>query len=126
MAFLFIYQNTSGPIAWMYAAETTADVAMGTCLLTLWGTVFILTLVCPKLMEPESLGPSAVFYMFSGISIVATLYCYVFIRETYGMTDKQKKAIYIPKGYEDDAQKAYDRLETVDGHTKKVDNNQML
>ena len=88
MTFLFVYQNTSGPIAWMYAAETTADVAMGTILLILWFTVFILEIICPKLMEPSSLGPSAVFYMFSGISVVATLYCCVFIKETFGMTDK--------------------------------------
>lgn len=88
MAFLFVYQNTSGPIAWMYAAETTADVAMGTCLLTLWGVVFILTLVCPELMKPSSIGPSNVFYIFSGLSIIATVYCYIFIRETFGMTDK--------------------------------------
>ena len=50
-AFLFVYQNTSGPACWLYAAETANDAALGICLLTLWGTVFILSQVCPILME---------------------------------------------------------------------------
>lgn len=97
MVFTAIFCWSSGPLAWVYAAETTADVAMGVCLLTLWGTVVVLTFVCPILMEPENLGPSAMFYSFSGISFVATLYVYFFIKETFGLSDKEKKQLYMPK-----------------------------
>lgn len=30
--FLLIYQNTSGPVAWVYTAETVVDVALGICI----------------------------------------------------------------------------------------------
>ena len=30
--FMFIYQNTSGPVAWIYTAETVVDVALGVCI----------------------------------------------------------------------------------------------
>ena len=56
IVFLFVYENTSGPIAWLYAAETVIDCALGVCLLTLWGTVFVLSLICPYLMSKDSIG----------------------------------------------------------------------
>lgn len=56
LLFLVIYQNTSGPIAWLYAAETTIDAALGICIFTLWGTVFILSIISPILMKDENLG----------------------------------------------------------------------
>ena len=96
MVFLFIYQNSSGPVAWLYAAETVVDAALGMCLFTLWGTVFILSLVCPVLMGPTSIGASNVFFIFSGLSIGGTLYSYLVIRETQGLSDKEKKEIFTP------------------------------
>jgi Na+/melibiose symporter-like transporter len=56
MLFIFIYQNTSGPIAWLYATETTIDAGLGICLLTLNGTVLLLAKVCPILMGENSIG----------------------------------------------------------------------
>jgi Na+/melibiose symporter-like transporter len=50
LAFLCVEKNTSGPVAWLYAAETTIDAALGICLFTLWGTVVILSETCPILM----------------------------------------------------------------------------
>ena len=67
MVFMLIFQNSSGPIAWIYCSETTIDAGMGVCLLTLWGTVFVLSLVCPIIMDPSSLGPSITFFILSGL-----------------------------------------------------------
>jgi len=97
MLFLAIYQNTSGPIAWMYFAETTIDTAIGLCLMTLWGTTFFLSLICPILMDPASLGPAPVFFIYSGLSVLATFYVLYFIVESKGLSDKEKKNLYAPK-----------------------------
>lgn len=42
-AFLLAYNMTSGPIAWVYAAETSVDVGLGFILMTLYGDVVILS-----------------------------------------------------------------------------------
>mmetsp|Transcript_4389 Transcript_4389/g.7429 ORF Transcript_4389/g.7429 Transcript_4389/m.7429 type:complete len:234 (+) Transcript_4389:876-1577(+) len=97
LAFVFIYQNTSGPVAWLYAAETTIDAALGVCLLTLWGSVFLLSIYCPILLDPDNLGPSIVFLGFSGISVLGTLYSFLIMKETKGLSDKEKKALFYPK-----------------------------
>lgn len=39
--FIFIYANSSGPIAWVYLAETCTDIGIGIGLWTLWAVVFI-------------------------------------------------------------------------------------
>ena len=74
MLFLLIYYNTSGPLAWMYAAETNVDVAVGISILTLWGTALLLCLISPILMEDKNLGPSNVFFLFSVLSIFGAWY----------------------------------------------------
>lgn len=99
LAFMFIYQNTSGPVTWLYASETTIDAGMGICLLTLWGTVFVLSIVCPIIMDPSSLGPNTTFFILSGISLFGFLYVFIFIKETFDLSDKQKKQLYTPKKY---------------------------
>ena len=97
--FLMVYVNTSGPIAWMYATETTIEAALGTCLLTIWGVTFILTLVCPIIMADNSLGPSNTFFIFSAISVVGALYSAFVIKETRGLTESQKKLLFARKRY---------------------------
>lgn len=99
LAFIGIYQNTSGPIAWLYATETTIDTALGICLFTLWGTTFLVSLLGPILMSSDALGISNVFFLFAALSFCGTIYGYFFIKETKGLTDKEKKRLYYPAEY---------------------------
>ena len=48
--FVMVYMNTSGPIAWVYAAETTTDAGLAVCLFTLYLNIFIYSFICPVLM----------------------------------------------------------------------------
>ena len=49
--FLFVYQNSTGPIAWTYAAETCSDITLGVGIYTLWTVVLIETLFTETLMN---------------------------------------------------------------------------
>ena len=93
-------------MAWIYTAETTIDAALGMCLFTLWFTVTWLVLVCPPLMSEDSIGPTNVFWLFSGISFVATIYVWFFIKESKGLTEREKKLLYTPKHLIEDIDKA--------------------
>lgn len=97
--FTVFYQTTSGPVAWIYATETTIDAGMGVCQLTLWSTVLFLSIVCPIIIDPKCLGPNITFFILCGISCVGAVYVLVFIKETKGMTDKEKKLIFTPEIY---------------------------
>ena len=52
-SFLLIYQNTSGPVAWAYAAETCCDVSLGVTLLVLYSVVLFLSLTTNSLMDSK-------------------------------------------------------------------------
>jgi SP family facilitated glucose transporter-like MFS transporter 8 len=102
LAFLIIYQNTSGPVAWLYAAETNIDSALGFCLLVLWGSVFILSIVCPILMttpDQGGIGPSNMFFLLAILSVFGSLYSKFVLIETRGLTDKEKKLLFTPEQY---------------------------
>jgi len=99
LIFIFVYQNTSGPVTWVYAAETTTDAGLGIGLFTLWITVFILTLISPMLMGRNSLGASNVFFIYSILSLLGAIYSYFIIKETQGLTDKEKKNLFTPSRY---------------------------
>ena len=62
--FIIIYQNNSGPVAWLYTAETVVDVALGICIQVLWLTVFVLMMTTKSLMH-SWLQPSGVFFLFA-------------------------------------------------------------
>jgi len=101
LLFIFIYQFSSGPIAWIYAVETTIDVALGLVLLTLFSTIFVLSLVCPILMGKDSIGPNNVFIMFSAFSFLGAVYAFFVMKETKGLTDKEKKELLMPNKYKE-------------------------
>jgi hypothetical protein len=49
--FLVMYNISTGPLAWMYAAETCCDVSLGVAIYALWFTVVILLLITEPLMD---------------------------------------------------------------------------
>lgn len=85
--FMFFYVNSSGTLAWTYAAETCIDSAIGIVIMSIYVNVIYLAIVCPIILEPSSLGPTKVFIGMSAFSFLGSLYCYCFMRETKGLSD---------------------------------------
>lgn len=102
LVFLIINSNTTGPVAWLYATETTIDVAFGICIFTMFGTVIILSLVAPTLMAHESIGTKNVFFIFAFTSFLGGIYSLIFLKETKGLSEKEKKLLYTPEIYKTD------------------------
>ena len=95
MFFLMFYQSSSGPVAWMYAAETTIDAAFGIVLLVLWTTILGIAYAIPLLLSRDSLGTTGIFTLFSIFCGLGGIYMYFFIKETRGLSDKAKKEIFL-------------------------------
>lgn len=93
--FMAIYQNTTGPVAWVYAAETMTDVGLGVALQVLYACIMVLSLVTEPLID-SSLHASGVFYLLAFFSFFGIFFVIIFFKETMGLTEKQKKSIYSP------------------------------
>lgn len=65
-------------------------------MLTLWGTVFILSLITPIAMNPDILGANMTFFILSSTQFIACFYIYFLMKETSGLSDREKKSLYYP------------------------------
>jgi hypothetical protein len=79
--------------------ETSNDAGLGICTFNAWSTVFTISILAPVLMGKDSLGATNVFLIFAGISIASTIFSQLVIKETQGLTDKEKKMIYTPEKF---------------------------
>jgi NAD/NADP transhydrogenase beta subunit len=86
--FCFFFQNSSGCITWLYCTEVAVDVVLGFVGFTGYLVVFILTLTTQFMMKSETLHAWGTFWMFGGISLIATIWFQVFLKETYNLNDK--------------------------------------
>jgi hypothetical protein len=50
-------------------------------------------------MSPTKLGPSMVFFIFSGLSVLGSMYCFFVLKESRGLPDKEKKLLFTPRKY---------------------------
>ena len=49
-------------------------------------------------MRNSAIGQAGTFYIFGIISLLGTVWCYIYLKETsQGLTDKEKKSLYIPE-----------------------------
>ena len=61
----------------------------------LWLVILIETLVMPELIE-SSIGSQGVFFIFGGLSAIGAIFEYFYVAETKGLSEKEKKSLYIP------------------------------
>ena len=92
--FMLFYINSSGPLAWTYAAETCVDAAIGIVIMCIYVNVIYLAIICPIIL---AYNPNYVFIGMSLLSFVGAVFCWIYMKETKGLTDKEKKEIYRKK-----------------------------
>lgn len=93
--FMFIYQNTCEPVGQIYVTETCSDIALGVSTQILWLVCLLESLTTESLME-SSLRPEGVFILFGIFSMLAVGLEWFFVAETKGLSEREKKNIYIP------------------------------
>ena len=92
---LFVYQQTIGPLTWIYVTEVINDSGMGFVMLIYKAALLFVSTTNNFLMS-SSLESYGVFWMFGGITLVGAVFHLLFMKETKDMTDKSKKAIFMP------------------------------
>lgn len=95
LCFIFVFQNSSGCITWLYCSEVAVDVVLGFVGFTGYLVVFILTLTTQYMMKSELLHAWGTFWMFGTISLFAALWSHIYVKETKYLNDKEKKSLYF-------------------------------
>jgi SP family sugar:H+ symporter-like MFS transporter len=102
--FIAAYEFSSGTVCWIYIAEVVVDSALGLSVMTLFGTVFFLNLFVEFLIDSPSFGFAGVFMSMGIFSLTGSIFVYFYMRETKGLTDRQKKELYMPKEFKKGAE----------------------
>jgi len=93
--FITAFQFSQGPIAWMYAAEVAVDTALGLCILALFLSL-LEKAITMEFMVHSAMGPDGMFYFLGAITLVGAVFVAIFIKETKGLSDMEKKTLYMP------------------------------
>jgi hypothetical protein len=96
LLFLASFQFTDGPLYFMYTSEVTVDSGLGFGVFGIKFTGLIISLTTEYLMD-SPLQPHGVFWLYAGITWIGAVFFFFAMRETKGLTDRQKKELYRPK-----------------------------
>lgn len=94
--FIVVYYICNGVIIWIYISEVAVDTALSIAVLFIWGIVVLLSLTTNFLMQ-SALHTYGVFFLFGACSMLGSLFCFVFVKETTGLNDIEKKRLYMKK-----------------------------
>lgn len=88
MIYVIAFSLGWGPIPWLFMGEALPAKIRGPAASIVtalnWSCTFVITKSFPGLVE--ALGPSKVFFMFTGIMVIGSIYAIFFIPETKGKT----------------------------------------
>lgn len=80
----------------MYAAEVAVDTALGLCILALFLSL-LEKAITMEVMVHSAMGPQGMFFLLGGITLAGAVFVWFYIKETKGLSDKEKKQLYTPK-----------------------------
>jgi len=85
-----------GPVAWLYFGEVLTSQGFGMVVLGLWVSS-LETVFAMEYMIHSELGVSGTMWLFASENLICLIFVIFFIKETKGLTDVQKKALYLPE-----------------------------
>jgi len=80
----------------MYAAEVAVDTALGLCVLALFLSL-LEKAITMEFMVHSAMGPQGMFFLLGGITLLGAAFVAIYIKETKGLSDKEKKSLYTPQ-----------------------------
>lgn len=92
--FEFTFCCSNGTVFWLYIAEITVDKGLGIAVFIRMITLFILSIVTLPILK--SIGYQYFFFFFGGLQAVVIFVNQYYMKETAGLTNPAKKALYRP------------------------------
>jgi len=82
----------------MYAAEVAVDTALGLCILALFLSL-LEKAITMEFMVHSAMGAEGMFFLLGTITLIGAVFVLVFVKETKGLSDLEKKQLYMPKEF---------------------------
>jgi hypothetical protein len=83
----------------MYAAEVAVDTALGLCVLALFLSLLEKAITMEVMIHFWS--SATVFFILGVVTLAGAIFIKIFVKETKGLSDIQKKQLYMPQEFID-------------------------
>jgi len=87
MAFIGIFECSSGPITWLYMSEIMQDKAVSIATVLNWLVNLVISIAIPYVVQ--AIGDDNIGYIFitvGGLTVLGTLFMACFMKETRGLS----------------------------------------
>ena len=82
-----------GTVIFIYVAEVTVDAAIG--FVSTGQYIAMLLLSCSvEFMIVSPVGTQGTFWFYAGLNLLGCIFIAIFVKETRGLPDRQKKRLY--------------------------------
>lgn len=93
---------SQGPIAWLYAGEVATDTGLGLAILALYASLLEKAITMEFMVHSHAFGPEGMFFFLGGVTFLGAIFIAIFVKETAGLNDIDKKLLYTPEEYRPD------------------------
>ena len=95
LAYVASFEFGPGPVVWMYMSEIMNDKGVSIGTLLNWTFTLIIGLITPLMFDNLTSGNGAWPFMIFGITCgLGTLFVFLFMKETKGLSDAEVKKLY--------------------------------
>ena len=98
-AFVMNFSLTVGATLWIYVPEILNDKQFGFAMTFHYCQAVEISASTEYLLY--KLRPQGMFLFYSSINFLGFLFFYTYLKETKGLTDKQKKELYMPEEFKE-------------------------
>lgn len=95
--YVFIFENSLGPVFWLYCSEFLIPSSFSIVAFINWGTIVALGLSAPYMIT-WSVGNT--FSIYAILCFIGGLYSLAFLKETRGLSKDQVSKLYSSEIYE--------------------------
>lgn len=100
------------PVYWVVVSEITSDRQFAAACAFHYANGILLSVDTEYLIK--YMGPDGMFLVYAGATFGATLFYIFVLKETQGLTDREKKELYLPNGLASEKDYKDVDLETVE------------
>ena len=98
--FMWTQMVTVGGLHWIYIPECLNDQQFSFVACIHYCNGIEIAMVSEYMFD--TLGPDGTFLFYFTVSFMGLIFMFFFLKETHGLSDRQKKQLYMPAQYRDD------------------------
>lgn len=101
LIYTFVFENSLGPVFWLYTAEFLIPLSFSIVAFVNWATIVIISIASPYMITWSA--PNT-FYIYAAFCLIGGIYSTIFLRETRGLSKEEISKLYSSEEVEEETE----------------------